>query len=185
MGFRVGLEVGKVGGKMVNFLVRLVEVIEHSLTYLAVTSTFIMMCLTTADSIGRYLFNRPIVGAYEIAANYLMVATVFLGICYAHRQGANIRVTFLVDRLPLKVQTVMGCFAQGFAILLILILVIATAKQALRSIAEGSSFTTLPLSQSPAYCVIPVGLFFMSCLMILDLRRLRKRKPEEKSPTTN
>jgi TRAP-type C4-dicarboxylate transport system permease small subunit len=173
------------GARMIGFLSKLVHVVENLLTYLAVASTFIMMCLTTADSIGRYLFNRPIVGAYEIAANYLMVATVFLGICYAHRQGANIRITFLMDRLPLKVQTVLGCFAQGFAILLISILVIATAKRALHSIAEGSSFTTLPLSQSPAYCVIPVGLFFMSCLMILDLRRLRKRKPEEKSPTTN
>ena len=58
-----------------------------------------MMLLTTADALGRYLFNRPILAAYELTTNYLMVGVVFLALPYAYREGANIRVTFLVDRL--------------------------------------------------------------------------------------
>jgi TRAP-type C4-dicarboxylate transport system permease small subunit len=68
---------------------------ENLLTYLATISTFIIMGLTTADAAGRYIFNRPIVGAYEITERYLMIAAVFLGICTAYRGGAFIRVTFL------------------------------------------------------------------------------------------
>ena len=63
-----------------------------------------MMCLTTADALSRYLFNRPITGAYEITEKYLMVATIFLGVCYAYRGGVFIRVTFLVDHLPRAVK---------------------------------------------------------------------------------
>ncbi len=58
-----------------------------------------MMLITTADAGGRYLFNRPILAAYELTTNYLMIAAVFLALPYAYRQGANIRVTFLADRL--------------------------------------------------------------------------------------
>ena len=72
---------------------------ERVLTLVAALATFSMMLLTTADAAGRYLFNRPILAAYELTTNYLMVAVIFLALPYAYRQGANIRVTFLVDRL--------------------------------------------------------------------------------------
>ena len=63
-------------------------------------ATFLMMCLTSADALCRYLLNSPILGAYEITEKYLMVAAIFLGLSYAYRGGVFIRVTFLVDRLP-------------------------------------------------------------------------------------
>jgi TRAP-type C4-dicarboxylate transport system permease small subunit len=72
---------------------------ERVLTLVAALATFAMMLLTTADAVGRYLFNRPILAAYELTTNYLMAAVIFLAMPYAYRQGANIRVTFLVDRL--------------------------------------------------------------------------------------
>ena len=72
---------------------------ERVLTLVAALATFAMMLLTTADAFGRYLLNRPILAAYELTTNYLIVAAVFLAMPYAYRQGANIRVTFLVERL--------------------------------------------------------------------------------------
>src|SRR5262245_60802634 len=72
---------------------------EWVLTIVAAVATLAMMLLTTADAAGRYLFNRPILAAYELTTNYLMVAVVFLAMPYAYRQGANVRVTFLVERL--------------------------------------------------------------------------------------
>ncbi len=77
---------------------------ELVMLYVSTMSTFVLMLLTTADAGGRYLFNRPITGAYEITTNYLEIAAVFLAVCYGYREGAYIRVTFLVDRLPGKVK---------------------------------------------------------------------------------
>lgn len=60
------------------------------LTLVAAVATFCMMLLTTADASGRrYLFNRPILAAYELATNYLMIAGVFLAMPYAYRRGAT------------------------------------------------------------------------------------------------
>ena len=74
---------------------------ERVLVYAGVVAMLAMMCLTSADALSRYLFNRPILGAYELTEKYLMVAAIFLGLSYAYRGGMFIRVTFLVDRLPL------------------------------------------------------------------------------------
>ena len=61
------------------------------LTLVAAVATFGMMILTTADTFGRYLFNRPILAAYELTTNYLIVAAIFLAMPTPDRQGANIR----------------------------------------------------------------------------------------------
>ncbi len=50
---------------------------ELGLVYAGVVATFLMMCLTSGDAVSRYLFNRPVIGAYEITEKYLMVAAIF------------------------------------------------------------------------------------------------------------
>ena len=59
---------------------------ELVMVYVSSLSTFVLMLLTTADAGGRYLFNRPITGAYEITSNYLMIAAVFLAVCYGFHE---------------------------------------------------------------------------------------------------
>jgi len=155
-------------------------------TYAAAISTFVMMLLTTADAGGRYIFNRPITGAYEITQNYLMIAGVFLAMSYAYRHGANIRVTFLVDRLPQRVKLVINYFVQLFSMLYGAVLVVATFKQFLRATATGTALSSLDFPLGPAYLLVPVGLFFMSLLMLLDIRKVRKGQSplfQEESPT--
>ena len=103
---------------------------ERVLTMAAVATTFGMMLLTTADAGGRYLFNRPILVAFELTTNYLMVAAVFLALPHAYRQGANIRVTFLVDRLGRRPRLVVDHAVQLISILYCAMLVFATFRQA-------------------------------------------------------
>jgi len=149
---------------------------ENLLTYLATISTTIIMGLTTADAGGRYIFNRPIVGAYEITERYLMVAAVFLGICTAYRGGAFIRVTFFVDRLPRKVEAVLNHFVQVFAILLSLFFLLTTIEQTRRKIGSGITLSILSIPIWPAYLIVSIGFFFVTLLLVLDLRRVKTGK---------
>src|SRR6266852_2278577 len=104
---------------------------ELALVYAAVFATFVMMLLTSADALSRYLLNRPIVGAYEITEKYLMVAAIYLGLSYAYRGGVFIRVTFLVDRLPAPLKLLSQYFAHLVSLAFCLIVVVATTQQAL------------------------------------------------------
>jgi TRAP-type C4-dicarboxylate transport system permease small subunit len=147
---------------------------ELALVYAAVLATGAMMLLTSADAFSRYLLNRPILGAYEITEKYLMVAAIFLGMSHAYRTGVFIRVTFLVDRLPSTVRLLANYFAHMVALLFCVVLLVATAQQALRTLADVTTLSTLPVPVGPAYCIVPVGLLAMTVLMLMDVPRIAK-----------
>jgi TRAP-type C4-dicarboxylate transport system permease small subunit len=102
---------------------------ELALVYAGVLATFLMMCLTSADALCRYLLNRPILGAYEITKKYLMVAAIFLGLSYAYRGGVFIRVTFLVDRLPPTLKQVANHIAILLSLAFCAFILVATASR--------------------------------------------------------
>lgn len=159
---------------------------EAVLTYAAAISTFVMMLLTTLDAAGRYLLNRPITGAYEITANYLMVAAIFLGASHAYRGGAYLRVTLLVDRLPATFKLYVNYLVQVVSVLYGVALVVATTKHAVSNIASGPTLSSIDFPLGPAFVLVPIGLFFMSLLMLLDIRKVKKGKSplfREESPT--
>lgn len=146
---------------------------ERVLTIAAVVATFGMMLLTTADAAGRYLFNHPILAAFEITTNYLMVAAVFLAVPYAYGQGANIRVTFLVERLGRAPRLVIDHLVQLVSVVYSAALVGATFQQAYRSLSTGTLLTTVELPQWPGHMLVCLGLFVAALMMLLDLGRVR------------
>jgi TRAP-type C4-dicarboxylate transport system permease small subunit len=147
---------------------------EWVLTLVAAVATFGMMLLTTADAAGRYLFNRPILIAYELTTNYLMIAAIFLAMPYAYRQGANIRVTFLVERLGRPTRMVIDHVVQVISILYSAVLVVATFQQARHVMRTGTTFVTIEIALWPAYLLVPIGLFLTALMMLLDLPEVRK-----------
>ena len=159
---------------MLKTIEKWLERCETVLLYVAVVATFAMMCVTTADAAGRYLLNRPITGAYEVTEKYLMVAMVFMGVCYAYRGGAYIRVTFLLDHLPRAIKIFFDYLAQIFSIVYGIVLVVATAQQYLRVSSDRMTLSAVDIPVAPAYLIVPVGLFFLSVLMVLDLPRVRR-----------
>lgn len=149
---------------------------ERGLTLVASLATFAMMLLTTADAGGRYLLNRPILAAYEVTTNYLMVAAIFLAMPYAYRQGANIRVTFLVDRLGGRARLVIDHAVQVVSMLYCAALVAATFWQARHVMVTHTTFVTLDLPLWPAHLAVSIGLFVTTLLMLIDLPEVRRRR---------
>jgi TRAP-type C4-dicarboxylate transport system permease small subunit len=147
---------------------------ERILTLAAALATFCMMLLTTADAGGRYLFNRPILAAFELTSSYLMIAAVFLAMPYAYAQGANIRVTFLVDRLGRRARLVVDHVVQVASIVYGVLLVVATSQQARHVFSTKTTFVTLDLPLWPAYVLVSIGLFVTSLMMLLDLGAVRR-----------
>ena len=155
---------------------RILDAFERVLTVVAAVATFSMMLLTTADAGGRYLFNRPILAAYELTTNYLMIAAVFLAMPYAYRQGANIRVTFLVERLGRKARLVIDHLVQIVSILYCAAIVVATFQQARHVLRTGTTFVTMELPLWPAHLVVAIGLFVTTLMMLLDLPEVRRKR---------
>ncbi len=142
-------------------------------THVAVLSIFIMMVLTTADAIGRYLFSLPLAGAYEVTEKYLMIIAVYLGASYTYRGGSTIRITLLVDRLPRKVKMILHLFAQVFSICYGFFLVVPAVLSVIRVYDQKITLSSPHLPLWVPYTAIPIGLFLMSLFILRDLPRVR------------
>ena len=140
----------------------------------AVVACALMMLLTSADALCRYLINWPILGAYEITEKYLMVATIFLGLSYAYRSGAFIRVTFLVDRLPPPLRRIADQLAHILTLAYCLVFIVASGQQAVRALDDATTMTTLPVLVGPAYLMVPLGFLAMTVMLLIDLPRVRR-----------
>jgi TRAP-type C4-dicarboxylate transport system permease small subunit len=171
--------------KMIGLMRKWFNSCESVLIYSAIGSTFIMMCLTTADALGRYLFNWPIPVAYDITEKYLMPMALSLGLIYAYRSGSFIRVTFLADHLPKQVKLLVNNLVQVISTVYAVALVVTTIKRAFQAKVSGMTIASMNVPVWPAYLLIFVGLFFMTLLMLFDLRQVKAGRShlfKEESP---
>ncbi|MCP4971199.1 MAG: TRAP transporter small permease [Arcobacter sp.] len=79
----------------VNYVTAKIEKIILSMSIL------LMMLNTTANALGRYIFDQSIYFSEELN-QFLMVSVTFIGLAYAVRNGRNIRMTAIYDNLSHK-----------------------------------------------------------------------------------
>lgn len=126
-----------------------------------------MMFLTALDVVLRYIFNRPIPGAYEVI-EFLMAIVVPFGIAYCGHQGSHVVVDLLVVRFPKRVQAIIGSVT-AFLSLGLLILI---TWQNLIYIKEqyGSKLTSavLLIPVYPFVGVVAIGCAAFSLVLLID-----------------
>lgn len=144
------------------------------LTGIGLLSLVALAVVTVADVGGRYLFNRPLLGALELS-EFMMVLLTFACFGYTELQNGHVDVDVLVDRFPPRGRAL----CEGFAALLSTGLwgTIAwrTALQAKRVHAAGETTSNLLLPVSPFIWTAAVGsAIFALVLLVRMLRALRR-----------
>lgn len=84
--------------KTVHFLERISHRMSAVINRVGTAIIMMMMLLTTADVILRYVFNRPIEGAYEMT-QLLMLLVVALALAYTQSTKRHISVDIISSRL--------------------------------------------------------------------------------------
>ena len=84
---------------------RKLEFLSSKLAYLGAFVLVAMMLLTTADVIGRYFFNKPILGALEIT-EFLVLILIFSFLAHTQAKKGHVSVDILFQHLPQSVQTI-------------------------------------------------------------------------------
>lgn len=64
-----------------------------------------LMILTTADVIGRYFFNRPIRGVFDLT-HFAVLIMAFLGFAYCGFHGTHVVIEILYHRLGTRTRAV-------------------------------------------------------------------------------
>ena|SRR5690625_20589 len=151
-------------------LIRIVNRLDTVAFTIAQIAVFIMMILTTADALMRYIFNHAIVGAYLFSEKYLMVIIVFLSISYLWKLNGHIRIDLFTQYMPRVLVRALDVIYT----ILVAIFMFAIGYRALLMTYDAfiNSYVTTGVVPWPiwlSWVWVPVGSFIFCIRLILDV----------------
>ena len=147
------------------------KIIRHVNFYFSAFGVLVllaMMFLTTSDVIGRFFFNKPITGAYEVT-QYMLAVVVLSGIAYTQQVKANVRVTILFSRMPGFAQLVIQSVFTLLALVFFALLFYPAVEEGLHSLRAGGFSDMLHIPVYPFKLFVCVGVALISLELICDL----------------
>ncbi|WP_232830398.1 TRAP transporter small permease [Oceanicella sp. SM1341] len=118
---------------------------------LAIASTLLILALTAVtcvDVVGRYWFNTPLAGAFELT-ELLLGALVFAALPLCTRDGGHVEVDLLGMMLGPRGAGLLTAFGNLFAALVLAVFAWRLGVEALRLGADGAVTNALRLPMAP------------------------------------
>jgi TRAP-type transport system small permease protein len=136
----------------------------------AVAALAALALVTVIDVAGRYLFNRPLLGAIEMS-EFLMVFLSFGALALAELRGSHISVDFFIGALPERIRTLLDAVGALLGIVFWSFVAWRAAVHALRVREVGEVSANLTLPTWPFYLAVTVGCGLLAVALIGRLVR--------------
>jgi len=147
---------------------RAVNQVALSASGIAGLALLVMTLIITMDVVLRYAFE-PTKWVHEFST-YLMVVLVFMGLAYALKEDAHIKVDFLMARLPRRIQDWMKVIHSVLFLVFTIILFYFNWHLFNQSFAlKATSRTSVDVIIWPAQLFMPLGLAIMGLLLIFNI----------------
>ncbi|WP_440997240.1 TRAP transporter small permease [Arhodomonas sp. SL1] len=106
----------------------------------------LMLAVTTVDVIGRYFFNAPILGAFEVS-EVAMALLIYAGLPLVCMDRGNVSVTLLTERLGPGLRRIQATVVSLVGAGVLGVLAWRLARQAMRlsSYGDTTMFLSIPL----------------------------------------
>ena len=135
---------------------------------LAQASLILMMLLTAADVILRYIFNRPVRFAGELT-EFLLVVVVSLGLSYCAIDKEHVAVDVLAGKIPKRLQGIFNCFT-GLLTLGFFLLIVWRSFAEMHGLSKsGITSLVLYIPVYPFYGLVGVGFALFTLVIMMDL----------------
>ena len=144
------------------------KVIQRLTFYVCAVGMFLlipMMLLTVGDVIVRATLARTITGALEIS-EYMLVVFILLGLAYTQQIKGHVRVSFLISRLPPRVQPAVEIVTTLLSLFIIFIVI---WQGWVVGIHETTVSDMLRVPQAPFKLLVAVGGFLLFLELLIDL----------------
>lgn len=141
--------------------------LEDGMNLIAAAAIFFLMFVGVFQIVGRTVFNTAIYGYID----YMEQASAlfaFLGISYAQRVGAHIRMDLLLRGFSLRFLWSMELVAVLVALIVITVLVDTTFENFLRAWQLGDSTIDIKLPTWPTKLLVPVVLAVLWVRLVLQ-----------------
>ncbi|MFO7987180.1 MAG: TRAP transporter small permease [Desulfatiglandaceae bacterium] len=153
------------------------ERISSALAYVGACSLFILMCLTTADVAGRYLFNAPILGVFELT-EFMILILIFSFLAYTQSKKTHVSVDLLVALFPKKIQIYIAVFNHTLCLILMGLITYMGFVRVLELVEFGEASPNLGIPLYPFVFFLVLGSVAMCIEYIRNLLRLFVERKE-------
>ena len=139
-----------------NILVRVTHLSVTASAAVAGVVLVALMFMTVADVVGRYFFNSPLNGVFDLTQFAVLIMT-FLSFAYCGFRGAHVMIELLYDRIPKGAQFVCRRGANALGAVLFAVIAWRSVIQSfdVREFNETSQLLTIPFW--PFYYVVAFG----------------------------
>jgi TRAP-type C4-dicarboxylate transport system permease small subunit len=129
-----------------------------------------MMLITVVDVGGRYFFNKPMYGSYEMIGMLLIFAGP-LGMALCQKDRSHIVVSLVVDLFPSRVQTILRSIALflSFGLFSIITWQMFSLTVKYYSRGRGGVSPDLGISLGHISLVFAIGALMFSLVLLLHL----------------
>ena len=141
---------------------------SNILMYISAGVLLVMLILGIADVMGRYLFNKPIIGTVEIF-EVLMPGLVLLSLAFTQQVKAHVTVDLFISKLPARPRAIIGFATTFWAMVLFGIIVWQGIMLVISYHDTGRMITNIGVPMYLPRLLVPLGAFAICLVFIKDL----------------
>jgi TRAP-type C4-dicarboxylate transport system permease small subunit len=127
-----------------------------------------MMFLTMTDVVLRYIFNRPLAGAFEMA-EYMMAVLVSFGIVYCAYAGGHVSVDVVFALLPKRIQRIINIITNVILFALFILIAWQNVLFVKETYRQGLTSAVLYIPAYPFIAIVAVGFMALCLVLFVDL----------------
>ncbi|MDO5528933.1 MAG: TRAP transporter small permease [Paracoccus sp. (in: a-proteobacteria)] len=120
----------------------------RALASIAALLILLMIVVTCVDVVGRYIFNRPFAGAFELT-QLLLGALVFTALPLTGADGGHVEVDLALHLLPPPVQRLLGRIAGVIAGVALAYFAWRLTKIGIQQLGTGQRTSSLAIPMAP------------------------------------
>lgn len=138
------------------------------LAYIGGFTLFIMMCLTMTDVVGRCLFNRPVVGAFELT-EFMVLVIIFAFLAYGQAHKVHINVDLFMIIIPKKLKKFIEILNHIACLAIMILITWMGYEKAIEVLEAGETSPNLILPNHPFVFFLVLGCAIMCIEFIRDI----------------
>lgn len=167
---------------IMQLIKKIVKICCEASAKIGMLAIFILLALTVCDVLGRFIFNRPIPGTYELA-KILFALSVFFSFSVSQYRGENLGITILYDRFPVRVRGILDVISAILSIVMFSVAFTQTIKYAARMKAANSITSVLRWPMYPWIYLASIGILILVIALLWDftisIKELKGEKIDE------
>ena len=151
-----------------HVIVRATGLVVTISAYLAGLVLVALMLLTTADVAGRYFFNSPITGVFDVT-HFAVLIMVFLGLAYCGFQGGHVAIDILYNQLSRPIAVILNRIVNLIGCILFGLIAWRSLVQSadVKEFNEASQLVLIPFY--PFYYILAFGAALFAFVMALRI----------------